>query len=48
LSPGIRAVMLIRFKLFANQYAADFGFAVGARCLPDLAKHLAFDGQSPA
>src|SRR5882762_5396097 len=33
-------------KLFANQYAADFGFAVGARVLPDLAKHLAFDGHS--
>ena len=28
---------------FADEHAADFGFAIGTRVLPDLTKHFAFD-----
>src|SRR5258707_813271 len=33
-------------KLFANQHSADFGFAVGACVLPDLAQYFALDRYS--
>ena len=32
--------------ILADEHTADFGFAAGARMLPDLADHLAIDHQS--